>query len=140
MDREVGMKGILRASSAMIASTTPGGRGFLTRGRLDILMMELLNSISGDRLMEKVTGTIGQAGKTILREIPISIEESPSSERAKGWQGDFVVPVGEITPEVGGLYELELSDGRSCDIFIESAKIGSRHQPGIHFLTTGKFT
>ena len=89
--------------------------------------------------MEKLTGTISQAGTIVLRDIPISIEESPPFERAKGWQGDFVVPEGEITPEVGGIYELELSDGRSGDIFIESARIGSHHQPGIHFLTTGKF-
>jgi hypothetical protein len=103
------------------------------------MMRESLNSISGDRVMKKLTGTISQAGKTVLRDIPISIEESPSSERAKGWQGDFVVPESEITPEVGGIYELELSDGRSGAIFIESARIGSHDQPGIHFQTTGKF-
>jgi hypothetical protein len=102
-------------------------------------MMGSLNFTSGDRLMEKLTGTISQAGTVILLAIPISIEESPSSERAKVWQGDFVVPDGEITPDVGGIFELELSDGRSGDIFIESAKIGSHHRPGIHFLTTGKF-
>ena len=89
--------------------------------------------------MKELTGTIGQAGRIVLRDIPISIEESPSSERAKGWQGDFIVPDGEITPEVGGIYELELSDGRSGDIFIESAKIGGHHRPRIHFQTTGKF-
>jgi hypothetical protein len=41
-------------------------------------------------------------------------------------------------PEVGGIYELELSDGRSGGILIESAKVGGGRRPVVHFLTVGK--
>jgi hypothetical protein len=109
------------------------------RRRLAMMMTEYLNSRPGDPMMEKLTGTISQAGNVVLRDIPMSIEESPSSERAKVWQGDFIVPEGEMTPEVGGVYELALSDGRSGAIFIESAKVGGCRRPGIHFLTIGRF-
>jgi hypothetical protein len=88
--------------------------------------------------MEGLTGTISQAGKIVLRDIPLSIEEGPSSGRARDWQGDFLVAEGQALPEVGGIYELELSDGRSGGILIESAKIGVGRRPVVHFLTVGK--
>jgi hypothetical protein len=94
---------------------------------------------AGGSMMEELTGTISQAGNIVLRDVPISIERCPPSERAMGWQGDFIVPEGQITPEVGGIYELELSDGRSGAIFIESARVGGPRRPNIHFQTIGRF-
>jgi len=90
-------------------------------------------------MMEPLTGTISQSENIVLRDIPISIDEAAPSVRAKGWQGNFIVPEGEIIPDVGGIYELDLSDGRSGSIFIESAKVGGRCRPGIHFQTIGRF-
>jgi hypothetical protein len=89
--------------------------------------------------MDGLTGTISQGGNIVLRDISLSIEEGPSSGRARDWQGDFLVPKGQAIPEVGGIYELELSDGRSGGILIESAKVGGGRRSVIHFLTVGKF-
>ena len=90
--------------------------------------------------MPQVTGTISEGDKILVQDVLMSIRENPPTSPTRGFEGDFVLPAGASMPGVGKRYHLDMSDGRSGDILIKSAGVGSLQASRVRFASSGPFT
>ena len=89
--------------------------------------------------MERVTGTIRDGDRVIVRHLPILMLET-GPQRGTGWRGQFDLPGDASAPRRHRFYRLETSDGRSGQIiFIGPEEVGSQEPTRVCFRTTGPF-
>jgi hypothetical protein len=88
--------------------------------------------------MERVTGTISDGDRVIVRHLSMLLLET--EPRGAGWRGCFDLPRDATPPRRQRFYRLETSDGRSGQIvFIGSEEIESHQPTRVRFQTTGPF-
>jgi hypothetical protein len=89
--------------------------------------------------MERVTGTISDGDRVIVRHMPMMMLETEPRGYA-GWRGCFDWPRDATPPRLQRFYRLETSDGRSGQIVIVgSEEIESHESTRVRFQITGPF-
>jgi hypothetical protein len=89
--------------------------------------------------MERVTGTISDGDRPIVRGLPILMLQGRESG-GMGWQGDLDWPRDATTPHRQRFYRLLTSDGRSGQIIFVGPEESGNHPPTrVRFRTTGPF-
>jgi len=90
--------------------------------------------------MERVTGTISDGDRVVVRDMPILMLETRPPGGGMGWQGDFEWPGDATPPHRQRFYVLKTSDGRSGQIVFVAAEDRGSHQPArLRFRTSGPF-
>ena len=90
--------------------------------------------------MERVTGTISDGDRVIVRDLSILMLETGPRGGGAGWRGCFDWPRDVTPPRRQRFYRLETSDGRSGHVvFVGSEEIGSHHPTRVRFQTSGPF-
>jgi hypothetical protein len=89
--------------------------------------------------MERVTGTISDGGRVIVRHLPMLLVETEPCGGA-GWRGCLDWPRDATPPRRQRFYRLETSDGRSGQIiFIGSEEIEGDQPTHVRFQTAGPY-
>jgi hypothetical protein len=89
--------------------------------------------------MERITGTISDGDRVIVRHLPMLLLETEPRTGA-GWRGCFDLPRDATPPRRQRFYRLVTSDGRSGQIVFIGAEEIESHQPThVRFRTTGPF-
>ncbi len=90
--------------------------------------------------MERVTGTISDGDRAIIRDLAILMMPARASGGDRGWHGDLVWPRDAPPPHRQRFYRLQTSDGRSGQIvFVGPEDTGSHEPPRARFRTSGPF-
>jgi hypothetical protein len=90
--------------------------------------------------MERVTGTISDGDRVIVRDLSILMLETGPRGGGTGRRGCFHLPRDVMPPRRQRFYRLETSDGRSGQIvFIGAEEIESQQPTSVRFRTTGPF-
>jgi hypothetical protein len=90
--------------------------------------------------MERVTGTISDGDRPIIRDLPILMVQTRASGGGLGWHGDLDWPRDATPPHRQRFYRLQTSDGRSGQIvFVGSEETGSHEPSRVRFRTSGPF-
>jgi hypothetical protein len=86
--------------------------------------------------MARAAGTLSEGDKVLVQKVAINLRPTPGST---GLEGEFVVPSGSPYLCPGNSYDLKLSDGRSGQILVKQAHVGSDRPTRIEFVTKGPF-
>jgi hypothetical protein len=90
--------------------------------------------------MERVTGTISDGNRAIIRDLPILMIPTRASGGGPGWRGDLDWPRDATPPHRQRFYRLRTSDGRSGQIiFVGPEDMGSQEPARVRFRTSGPF-
>jgi hypothetical protein len=90
--------------------------------------------------MERVTGTISDGDRAMIRDLPILMLPTRASGGSIGWQGDLDWPRDATPPHRQRFYRLQTSDGRSGQIvFVGPEETGSHEPSRVRFRTSGPF-
>jgi hypothetical protein len=90
--------------------------------------------------MERVTGTISDGDRVIVRDLSILMLETGPRGGGTGRRGCFDLPRDVMPPRRQRFYRLETSDGRSGQIvFVGPEEIGSHQPTRVRFQTSGPF-
>ena len=91
--------------------------------------------------MKRVTGTISDGDRAIIRDLPILMLQTRASGGGMGWQGNLDWPRDATPPRRQRFYRLQTSDGRSGQIvFVGSEETGSHGPTRVRFRTSGPLT
>jgi hypothetical protein len=90
--------------------------------------------------MERVTGTISDGDRVLVRDLSILMLEAGPRGGGAGWRGCFDLPCDVAPPRRQRFYRLETSDGRSGQIiFVGPEEIGSHQPTRVRFQSSGPF-
>ena len=89
--------------------------------------------------MVRVVGTIIDGDREIIRNVPVTLQETRWPEGGTSWQGDFDLPPSVVPPNPLRFYRFETADGRSGQIVVRSVDLVGRPSPHVVFRTTGPF-
>ncbi len=76
--------------------------------------------------MVRVVGTISDGDRPIIRDVPITMQETRWPEGGTSWLGDFDLPPSMVPPSPLRFYRFETADGRSGQIVVRSVDSESR--------------
>jgi hypothetical protein len=89
--------------------------------------------------MDRVVGTISDGDETIVRNVPILMQETRWPEGGTCWTGDFELPNSAAPPHPQRFYWFKTADGRCGQIVVRSVDGESRLCARVRFRTTGPF-